>query len=65
MSKAEKKDTAEQSEFRKHCSEWLAKNLPGPSPVRLPQSAIEITTQDQLDYLSAWQKSAPSWARAA
>jgi len=58
MSAAERKDTTEQADFRKYCREWLAKNLPGPPPVRLPQSAIELTTHDQLDYLSAWQKSA-------
>ena len=54
----ERKDTQEQSEFREYCRDWLSKNLPGEPPVRLPQSALEIMTQDQMDYLQAWQKSA-------
>jgi len=58
MSEEGRKDTAEQAEFREYCRDWLSKNLPGPSPVRLPQSPIEITTQEQMDYLRAWQKSA-------
>ena len=53
-----RKDTSEQAEFREYCKDWLSKNLPGRPPVRLPQSAIEIMTTDQLDYLCAWQKSA-------
>jgi alkylation response protein AidB-like acyl-CoA dehydrogenase len=58
MSEQGRKDTAEQAEFRQHCRDWLSNNLPGPPPVRLPQSGIEITTQEQMDYLVAWQKSA-------
>jgi alkylation response protein AidB-like acyl-CoA dehydrogenase len=58
MSEEGKKDTPEQAEFRQYCREWLSKNLPGPSPVRLPQSAIELTTTEQVEYLRAWQKSA-------
>ncbi len=58
MSEAGRKDTPEQAEFREYCRGWLSENSPGPSPVRLPQSAIEITTHEQLDYLCAWQKSA-------
>lgn len=51
-------DSPEQAEFRKYCREWLAKNVPAPPSFQLPQSAIEITTQQELDYLCAWQKSA-------
>lgn len=58
MSQKQKKDTAEQSEFRAYCREWLAANKPSEPPVRLPQSALEVMTLDQLDYLQAWQKSA-------
>jgi len=58
MSEAARKDTAEQAEFREYCREWLDKNAPPPAPVRLPLSAIEIMTTDQLDYMQAWQKSA-------
>ena len=52
------KDTPEQAEFRQYCKSWLQENLPGPAPVRLPQSALEIMTNEQLDYLCEWQKSA-------
>ena len=58
MSQDSKKDTSEQAEFRQYCRDWLSKNDPGPSPVTLPQSAIEITTDAQMDYLRAWQKTA-------
>lgn len=58
MSESSKKDTPEQAEFREYCKNWLSKNLPGKPPVRMPQSAIEIMTRDQLNYLCDWQKSA-------
>jgi alkylation response protein AidB-like acyl-CoA dehydrogenase len=58
MSDAERKDTPEQAEFREYCRDWVSQNLPGPPPVLLPQSAIEITTPEEMEYLSAWQKSA-------
>lgn len=51
-------DSAEQQEFREYCREWIAGNHPGEPPVRLPQSAIEIMTPEQMDYLQAWQKAA-------
>ncbi len=58
MSKDLKTDSAEQAEFRIHCRDWLKDNNPGEPPVRLPQSAIEIMTTDQLDYLRGWQRAA-------
>ena len=58
MSETRKKDTPEQAEFRTYCREWLSKNLPGPPPVHLPQTYNEISTREQVDYLSNWQKSA-------
>src|SRR6056297_1104853 len=58
MSESARKDTPEQAEFRAYCREWLAANKPGEPPVRLPQSPLEIMTEDQLSYLQAWQKSA-------
>ena len=58
MSEKQKKDTSEQMEFRTYCREWLVKNKPGEPPVRLPQSALEVMTIEQLEYLQAWQKSA-------
>ena len=58
MSESERKDTPEQAEFRAYCRDWLRDNHPGESPVRLPQSAIEIMTEPQLHWLQAWQKAA-------
>jgi len=58
MSESAGKDTAEQAEFRRYCREWLADNVPGEPPVRLPLSPLEIMTREQLDYLQAWQKAA-------
>jgi len=58
MSDEERKDTPEQAEFRAYCRDWLSRNVPEPSPVQLPQSAIEITTDEQMAYLRPWQKSA-------
>ncbi len=58
MSASASKDTAEQAEFRSYCQQWLQHNQPGPSPVRLPQTPLEIMTHEQLDYLCAWQKAA-------
>ena len=58
MSEKGKKESPEQIEFREYCREWLSKNTPGDPPVRLPQMAIEITTQAEMDYLVPWQKAA-------
>lgn len=52
------KESFEQQAFRQYCREWLVDHLPPPPPVRLPQTALEIETKEQLDYLAAWQKSA-------
>ena len=60
MSTEGKKDTPEQAEFRKYCRDWLSENVPAPPSFRLPQSAMEIMTQQQMDYLASWQKSAIS-----
>ena len=58
MSESARKDAPEQAEFRAHCQQWLRANVPPPAPVRLPQTALEIMTREQLDYLCAWQKAA-------
>jgi len=50
------KDTPEQAEFRQHCRNWLKANLPPPPPFRLPEYAIEVMTEEQRQYLCAWQK---------
>jgi len=58
MSDSASKDSPEQAEFRQYCRSWLAANRPPDPTVRLPLSALEIMTTEQLSYLQAWQKSA-------
>jgi alkylation response protein AidB-like acyl-CoA dehydrogenase len=58
MAEEARKDSAEQAAFREYCRDWLAANRPSEPPVRLPLTALEIMTREQLDYLQDWQKSA-------
>jgi alkylation response protein AidB-like acyl-CoA dehydrogenase len=58
MTEEARKDTSEQAEFRAHCRAWLQSNLPPPPAFRMPQGPLEIMTDEQLAYLSAWQKAA-------
>ena len=58
MSGSASKDSPEQAEFRHYCREWLQKNRPADPPVRLPLTALEIMTPEQMTYLQVWQKSA-------
>lgn len=58
MSDSARKDSPEQAEFRQYCRSWLADNRPADPTVRLPLSALEIMTGEQLSYLQAWQKAA-------
>jgi alkylation response protein AidB-like acyl-CoA dehydrogenase len=58
MSESASQDTPEQAAFRQHCRDWLQDNHPGEPTVRLPLSALEIMTPEQLSYLQGWQKSA-------
>ena len=58
MSEEASKDSPEQAEFRQYCRDWLKDNHPGEPPVRLPLTPLEIMTQEQLEYLQAWQLSA-------
>ena len=53
---ARKKDTPEQTEFRRYCRSWLEQSRPDPPPFRLPEYAIEVMTAEQREYLCAWQK---------
>ncbi len=55
---SERKDSAEQAEFREHCRRWLAAHRPGAPPFRLPQNPIEVMTEEQRVWLCAWQKKA-------
>lgn len=58
MSDSDRKDSAEQAEFRAYCRQWIAANHPGEPTIRLPISPLEIMTVDQMAYLQHWQKSA-------
>ena len=58
MSEKGSKDTLEQGQFRQHCRDWLRENTPAEPSFRLPISALEIMTEQQLKYLKDWQKSA-------
>ena len=58
MSEAERKDSAEQAEFRAWCQQWLAKSHPGKPPVHIPQGALELSDPEALAWLQTWQKSA-------
>ena len=58
MTEEARKDSDEQAAFRAYCREWLAANRPAEPDVRLPLTALEIMTREQLDYLQDWQKSA-------
>jgi alkylation response protein AidB-like acyl-CoA dehydrogenase len=58
MADSAREDSPEQAEFRHYCRDWLAANRPPDPRVRLPLSALEIMTPEQLDYLQRWQKSA-------
>jgi len=58
MSENDSKDTLEQGKFRQHCRDWLCDNTPAEPSFRLPISALEIMTEEQLKYLKDWQKSA-------
>jgi len=53
-----KKETPEQAAFRKHCREFLDKEIPALPDFRLPQSPLEIMTDEQMSFLVAWQKKA-------
>ncbi len=56
MSEAEQKDTPEQAEFRAYVRKWLKDNKPPKPSFRLPQSALEVMTEEQRVYLCTWQK---------
>jgi alkylation response protein AidB-like acyl-CoA dehydrogenase len=58
MSESASKDSPEQTEFRPYRRTWLASNRPVDPPIRLPLSALEIMTPEQMGYLQAWQKAA-------
>jgi len=52
----QRRDTPEQAEFREYCRRWLAESKPAPPSFRLPITPIEVMTEEQRDYLCAWEK---------
>jgi len=47
--------TADQDEFRSYARDWIENNRPPEPPVRMPVSALEVTTPAQIEYLRDWQ----------
>ncbi|MCX4245178.1 acyl-CoA dehydrogenase family protein [Paraliomyxa miuraensis] len=52
------RETTEQETFRAWCRAWLREHMPARPSFHLPQGPLEISTEAQLEYLCAWQKSA-------
>jgi alkylation response protein AidB-like acyl-CoA dehydrogenase len=51
-----RRDTPEQAEFRTYCRRWLQEHRPPAPAFRLPEYAIEVMSEEQRDYLAAWQR---------
>jgi len=56
MSERDLVETEDQRKFREHCRQFLATGIPPAPAFRLPQSALEVTTEEQLEWLRAWQR---------
>ena len=46
----------EQNEFRAEVSAWLKENNPGDPGFLLPESFMEVGTDQQFEYLRNWQR---------
>jgi len=44
------------SEFRAEVAAWIAANKPAPPGFKLPQSFLEVESDEQFEYLRAWQR---------
>ena len=53
---SEQCDTQYQAEFREYCRRWLEENRPAAPSFRLPIAPIEVSSEEQRQYLCAWQK---------
>ncbi len=53
---AERTETSEQREFRDYCRRWLAESRPPAPAFRMPIAPIEVMTEEQRVWLSAWQR---------
>lgn len=58
MTESAHSESPEQAAFRAHCKAWLASNLPPRPRFRLPLGPLEIATEEQVEYLCAWQRAA-------
>ncbi len=50
-----KSESPELAAFRERVRDWIEKNKPAAPNFVLPQSFLEVQTQQELDYLQAWQ----------
>ena len=46
----------ERAEFTAQCAAWVKENKPKKPSFLLPQSFMEVSTQEQFDFLRAWQQ---------
>ena len=56
MSGRDEAETSEQKEFRAHCRRFLELERPSAPSFRLPESPLEVTTEEQLTWLRKWQR---------
>jgi alkylation response protein AidB-like acyl-CoA dehydrogenase len=49
-------ETEETVAFRLAVKEWIAKNKPAPPPFKLPQSFLEVESDEQFEYLRDFQQ---------
>ncbi|MCC6647490.1 MAG: acyl-CoA dehydrogenase family protein [Polyangiaceae bacterium] len=49
-------DDPERRAFAAHCASWLAAHTPEPPPFALPATPLEVQTEQQLEWLRAWQR---------
>jgi len=52
----EQETSEELRRFRAEVAEWLQKNKPEPPSFKLPQSFMEVETEEQFRYLQDWQR---------
>ena len=52
----EQPESEEHARFRAEVKDWVAKNKPEPPGFKLPQSFLEVESDQQLEFLLAWQR---------
>lgn len=56
MTESETTEEGALQEFRQEVREWVAANRPKPPPFKLPQSFLEVESDEQFAYLRDWQR---------